>query len=349
MKTIALTCTVLFLAFYSIAQSKPKALKFDEIVLDDQMTYLEADSLIKERVERFTKKLRFERSKNVFIVLYRARVLQDSNRNTLNNIAGSAKWSISSKIADSNDVLVIDGGLRQQNTVEFWIAPEGELPTATPTFTRSEGIECPSIFAYQAGFSFDKQTPVVLTVEAHPSGADAYNWTLTDGQIIGPNGRTRLEVDVRQVEGNKLTAFVELEGIPLPCKNRAMVVAEFGNTARLMDEFGRVTNEDIQSRLDYLMATLSEHPKVQGFAFVYGGRNARGKDIEARKRLFANHFRFRGFDGGRITLVNAGYREDISTEVWLVPPGVAVPETKPSVDAALVPVTRPPRRKRAIR
>lgn len=345
MKTIILTCTILFLASYSIAQSKPKALKFDEIVLDDQITYLEAESLIKERVDRFTKKLRFERNKNVFIVRYRARVLQDSNRHTVNISASSAKWSIGTKVPASTDILVLDGGLRQQNTLEFWIAPEGELPIPTPTFTRSEGIECPSILAYQAGFSFDKQTPVVLTVESRPSGADAYNWTLTEGEIIGPNGRTRLEVDVRRVKDNRLTAFVELEGIPFPCKNRTLVVAEFGNSARLMDEFGRIANGDLRGRLDNLLAVLSQHPNVQGFAFVYGGRNAHGKDIEARKRLFANHFRFRDFDTKRITLVNAGFREDVSTELWLVPPGADNPSPTPSVDAALVPAVRSTLRK----
>lgn len=157
--------------------------------------------------------------------------MQDSNRYRLSNLVGSAKWLITGKAVKSEDVLVIDGGLRQYDTIEFWIAPKNaQPPTPTPTFARSEGIECPSISAYQEGFSFDRNKPIVLQARSRPSGADAYNWTLTDGVVIGSNGTTRLEVDVSKVQGDKITAFVELAGVPLPCKNRDIAVAEFGNS-----------------------------------------------------------------------------------------------------------------------
>ncbi len=349
MKIIILTSTILFLAVYSIAQNKPKALKFDEIVFDEQTPYLEAGNLVKERVDRLAKRLKLERNKNVFVVLYRARVMQNSNRNRLDNIASSVKWSLSRRPELSDSIFILDGGLRQHDTIEFWITPKGELPTPTPTFTRSEGIECPSIFAYQVGFTFDKQTPVVLTVESRPSSVGSYNWTLTGGVIIGPNGRTRLEVDVRQVEGNRLTAFVELEGVPLPCKNRALVLAEFGNTSRLVDEFGRIANGELRGRLDSFLATLFDYPNAQGFVFLYGGRNVQGRDIEARKQLLTSHFRFRRFDANRITVVNAGYREEGSAEIWLVPAGTDIPEQRPSVDAAFVPAARPITRKSVVK
>jgi hypothetical protein len=51
----------------------------------------------------------------------------------------------------------------------------------------------------------------------------------------------------------------------------------------------------------------------------------------------ANYISFRNFDESRITIVRGGYRPQIMTELWLVPPGANPPEPSRTVAAPVIP------------
>jgi len=91
----------------------------------------------------------------------------------------------------------------------------------------------------------------------------------------------------------------------------------------LVDEFGKLPNDDIRGRLDAFFAELSNNPNNQGYIINYGT----DKEITARERLITNHIAFRNFDRSRITLVRGGTSADGEprTKLYRIPPGASNP------------------------
>lgn len=97
--------------------------------------------------------------------------------------------------------------------------------------------------------------------------------------------------------------------------------------AQLLDEFGPVSECDLGARIDNMMASLAKQPDGQGYIINYLGADTLPgeRDKYTRERIIANQIAFRGFDPARITLVRGGFRETVTTELWLVPPGAEPP------------------------
>lgn len=99
--------------------------------------------------------------------------------------------------------------------------------------------------------------------------------------------------------------------------------------AEKVDEFGDVGEELIQLSLDNFLVTLHRNPKLKGVIIFYQGKDVLpARYNEPLTKLYKNHFNFRGFDSSRIDVINAGFREKQTTEIWLVPEGAVKP--KPS-------------------
>jgi len=338
--SIVLCGTVLF------AQPASDALKFDELTVEANLSYTETQRIVPERIKRFVLETKRQPRRLKYLVHYRARVRQSGDfYDRADQWAAGARSAIalSRTSYDASDVLILDGGVRQNETLEFWFVTRGELPRVKPEFERSEAIDCPSVFAYQTDRSFDKAQPVVLKAEARSDGERIFNWTVSDGEIIGRNGGPELEINVSGSSKNRLTAFVEVEGLPAPCENRAIVVASFGKIPRLVDSFGVIPNGDFRARTDAFMADLAKHPTTQGYAYIYGNRTGGGRDSAARKRLLANHIYFRNFEATRIKIVEVGFRETASCDYWLVPAGADAPQPTPTVRPQFV-LRKPARR-----
>lgn len=100
------------------------------------------------------------------------------------------------------------------------------------------------------------------------------------------------------------------------------------------DWFGNINCEEELARLDNFYAHLQRDPNSQGYMLVYGGR--RGKRNEARARAARMRFylvRTRALPAERIITIDGGYREEQTTELWLLPLNEPVPTPTPTVEA----------------
>jgi hypothetical protein len=89
--------------------------------------------------------------------------------------------------------------------------------------------------------------------------------------------------------------------------------------------------------MDVFISELSNNPEHLGIIHIYGGRTGRpGRDVVARRRLIQNHIALRRFDRDRIQILDAGFREEMQTDFWLVGPGVENPIPKPTLDKRFV-------------
>lgn len=109
----------------------------------------------------------------------------------------------------------------------------------------------------------------------------------------------------------------------------------------LIDEFGRLGHCDLTSRFDTFFAQLSREPSSVGYVIVYQGIDVlpANYDQSGMERMFINHMYFRNFDSSRVVVMNGGFREDLRTELWIVPPGGEEPTPTATVPAPVMPTS----------
>lgn len=100
-----------------------------------------------------------------------------------------------------------------------------------------------------------------------------------------------------------------------------------------IDEFGSTSCCDEMARLDNLINNLKDEPNVIAYVIIYGGRRgtARGELNVRRSRIKRYLINYRGMDGNRVVVVDGGFRENLTVELWIVDARRERPEFKPTV------------------
>lgn len=231
-----------------------------------------------------------------------------------------------------------------------------EAPACTPCPTIQ--IDCPE----SAGRPGEPVKFVAKIRGAGDSPSLTLKWSVTAGVITsGQNAHvgthdsdTEMTVDTTGVPGNStLTATVEVVGLDRSCDNKNSCVTALPAPPILehYDEYGDISFEYEQARLDTYAVALMNDPAMTGYFVCYGGRKGRRGEAAARcKRAKSYLVNRRGFDPDRIVLVGGGFREDLMVELWMMPPGMK-PPLSPTVAPAEVQFTggAKKRRSRAIR
>jgi len=181
-----------------------------------------------------------------------------------------------------------------------------------------------------------------------------YNWKVTPStaRVLSGAGSPTLTVDSGGLGGQRIVATLTADdGSSDPtCAQSAQAVAVVAPlekviiVAREFDECNSCTYDDQKARLDNLAVELQNDPTTRAYVIAYGGRMSPVGQVEklmarAREYLMSE----RGIDASRFTVVNGGFREEDSVELWIVPSGAAVPKATPTVQAGDV---NPPRRRR---
>jgi hypothetical protein len=169
-----------------------------------------------------------------------------------------------------------------------------------------------------------------MTFTANVSGAASdvtYNWSVDRGVIESGQGTPSIVVRTSRAEaGQTITATLNVGGQDPSC-NCPTTASGSGPVAPapeavLVDEFGKIPNDEIRGRLDTFFQELSNNPNNQGYIINYGT----DREITAREKLITNHITFRNFDRSRITLVRGGDRGNgPETKLYRIPPGAVNP------------------------
>ena len=217
-------------------------------------------------------------------------------------------------------------------------------------------------------------TSVQLTANATDPDGDTllYTWTTTGGRITGDGANVTW--DLSGVQPGTYTANVEVDdGCGCIAFSSATVTVDACDcvviptpipatpepptptptpieapTPFQFDTYGNIPRNDVKARLDNFANALQENPGAQGYIIAYGGR--RGPAGEAQRRAdFARDYlvNTRGIDAGRLVTIDGGFREEATTELWIVPAGATPPTASPNVDPSEVQTIRPrPTRRR---
>ncbi len=191
------------------------------------------------------------------------------------------------------------------------------------------------IVTYTADVSYSGTAPIKYTWRVTPSSA----------KVISGLGTATLTVDSTGLGGQRITATLTADdGSADPaCAQTVQAVSVIAAmekkviVAREYDECNGCTFDDQKARLDNLAIELQNDPSTRGYIIAYGGRTSPIGQVEklmsrARDYLVTQ----RGIDASRLVVVNGGFREDDSVELWLVPSGAAAPLPTPTVQAGEV-------------
>lgn len=131
-------------------------------------------------------------------------------------------------------------------------------------------------------------------------------------------------------------SFCLLLAISILAESR-VATAQTSESGRKVDEYGDVRFEDEKGRLDNLVIELKNDPNASGYLIVYGGRRSIKGIAKTRALRAKNYLVKKGrIAAKRIAWVDGGYREEVTTEIYIVPRGATAPDASPSVDAAEV-------------
>ena len=196
------------------------------------------------------------------------------------------------------------------------------------------------IITFNADVSYSGTSPVNYKWKVTPSTA-----RITSG-LNSPT----LTVDSTGLGGHRIVAtLIADDGSSDPaCSQSAQGVAvivplpKIVLTAKEFDECNSCTFDDQKARLDNLAVELQHDPSTRAYIIAYGGRTSPVGQVEvlmsrARDYLVSQ----RGIDASRLVVVNGGFREEDSVELWMVPSGAKPPQATPTVKVSdLVPARR---------
>jgi hypothetical protein len=171
---------------------------------------------------------------------------------------------------------------------------------------------------------------VAFTADVNLNGTNpTFNWSVSAGEIVEGQGTPRIVV--RATPGTReITATASLGGIDPSCPASASATAQVEEppTTRQIDDYGRLSNDDIKQRNDQAVITLQEAgADARLFIISYGTP----RDVQRRNNFIVRDLTTRrGIDPSRIVTVNGGTSTTgIRTQVYVVPAGAQEPQPAP--------------------
>lgn len=168
---------------------------------------------------------------------------------------------------------------------------------------------------------------MTFTANVGGSGDYTYNWSVSAGTIESGQGTSSIVVrTTNDMGGQNVTASVEVGGLCPECPRNASETAgvEKPGEPILVDEYGKLKDDDVKARVDNFYIQLNNNPSAQGYAVIYGTpaqiKKQKAQIMKAINRPGS------GQDASRITFIEGP--DDGSggkVKFYVVPAGVTPP------------------------
>lgn len=101
---------------------------------------------------------------------------------------------------------------------------------------------------------------------------------------------------------------------------------------RKFDEFTGAGWEDAMARLDNFALNLRDSSSAVGIIIVYGGQDRRRGEAQAWSSCIRDYLeKRRGLEANRIMMVQGGYRQRLTGELWILPDRTNLPRPTPEI------------------
>ncbi len=208
----------------------------------------------------------------------------------------------------------------------------GQTKTQTVTVAECNCVpipptcDCPTISVAGPAGVTNAGTPVTFTanVNGGSQSSQTYNWTVSAGTITSGQGTSSISVDTTGLDGQNVTATVDVGGLCASCTPTDSETAGIAapSTYNKIDEFGAAPDDDVKARVDNFYIQLQNDPNAQGYIINYGTP----KEIAKRKAQINKAIKFLQKDSSRVIFVDGGDQgTGVNTKFFVVPSGVTPP------------------------
>jgi hypothetical protein len=212
-------------------------------------------------------------------------------------------------------------------------------------------IEIPAIAASPCPYPVNVTAPaqvadgdiVTFTADVGYAGPSAlnYTWTVSPpaARILSGVGTPTITVDSSGLGNRRVTAILVVDdgSGDRSCRQTAQAATGVSGLPTItptkrFDEFPSVAHDDDKARFDNLAIELQNNPGATGYVIAYAGRNSRAGEADRMTKRAADYLTtMRGISRDRLVVINGGYRESNSFELWIVPQGAEAPRPTPTV------------------
>ena len=199
---------------------------------------------------------------------------------------------------------------------------------------------------------------VTFTADVAYTGPSAlnYTWTISppSARILSGAGTPTITVDSSGLGNKRVSAILVVDdgSGDRTCRQVAqaatdITVPQLKQPAKRFDEFPSIAFDDDKARLDNLAIELQNNPTATGYIISYSGRHSRAGAAERMgARAVAYLTNMRGISQSRLVVLNGGWRENDTYELWLVPQGAEPPRATPTIDPNAIRGSAPRRTRR---
>ena len=211
-------------------------------------------------------------------------------------------------------------GQTQTQTITVVDCPDCAVP--------EEPCVCPTVTVTEPASPVEPGQTMTFTANVSGGTQDSvtYNWTVDQGTIVSGQGTPVITVDTTGLGRTTIRATVEVGGDLCPtCPTitaSGTGIVDFEEIrSRQIDEFTRLSNDDVRQRIDNLFIELQNDPNATGYVINYGPP----REVTRRETLIRNHIRLRRYPANRVVFIQGGTEPEIRTTLWVVPAGATPP------------------------
>lgn len=105
------------------------------------------------------------------------------------------------------------------------------------------------------------------------------------------------------------------------------------------DEWHDLVFSDEKARLDNISIAWKDHPRNIIYLIIYAGKRACVGEAKARGIRAKNYLMKRNVPASNIVWIDGGWKNEVTTDVWIVPPRVEKPSIFPEFNLKVSEVT----------
>lgn len=209
--------------------------------------------------------------------------------------------------------------------------PQGEAP---PREIKNSQSRCPLISVSCPSEVKDGE-PIVFSAtikDTDPSAVFTYNWSVDKGSII--EGQGTHTIKLKSLGGSSWTASLKVGGLDPACASTASCTLSVRRPLlrRRFASYQVPSDEEIK-KLESFADELNSHPGATGYILSYaprGGAADEAKAIADRAKAFL--ITEQNVVPDRLMTVKAGFRDQLTIGLWIVPTGAAPPAASETED-----------------
>ncbi|HYX71176.1 MAG TPA: hypothetical protein VE732_00275 [Nitrososphaera sp.] len=176
---------------------------------------------------------------------------------------------------------------------------------------------------------------LLITILISGGASQATSGQIKVGAILNSLERgSQLSRMNRLWENPGSSRFLYLNGFPL------FDLAQASDETRKFLEYGadEANCETEMAHLDNYSIELQRNPSLRAYVIAYGGsRGTARREMKARRaRIHRYLVKERGIDSRRVLIIDGGFRNRLSIELWLVPESKELPKARPTISARRV-------------